>query len=113
MDSFLTSTITQVMPRNVNYAPRKIAMLRCLKMINSIDKLAGDDVTLVPFDSSDRCVQAVMEGHSDAAYLYTYVAQKVLHVDTRNRLQMTVLPKFQVQFDLPVPNKSNLLLFLS
>lgn len=106
-DPFLTSTITQVTPRNLNHAPRKIAILRCLKMINSIDKLAGDDVTLVPFDSSDQCVQAVMEGHCDAAYLYTYVAQKVLHDDTRNRLQMTVLPKFQVQFDLAVSNNSD------
>lgn len=46
--------------------------------------------------SNAEAIKAVTDGKADAAYQYTYMAQKSVENDVRNRLAYSVLPQYQI-----------------
>ena len=56
-----------------------------------------ENYDVVTYTSNEDVINAVIQGKVDAAYQYTYMAQKSVENDARNRLVYSVLPQYQVE----------------
>ena len=86
----------------------------------SIAAVANSDITAkyvaklgVPYttyNSVEECVQAVLEGKQDCAFVYTYVAQKIIRDEESNRLDATLMPEYRTPFAIAISADQNPLL---
>ncbi|MDD2955344.1 MAG: transporter substrate-binding domain-containing protein [Oscillospiraceae bacterium] len=82
----------------------KEAVRRDLEKINT-------GLEIVYYDTGEECVSAVKEGRQDAAYLYTYVAEKAIEDDITHRLVSTLVPDFTTNFCVGVGDTGDAVLF--
>lgn len=110
-DPYMESAISCVTLRNFTGEKKRVAGLEgsdiAEKYINKIYN--KDEVTY--YSSIDECVDAVLSGKEDAAYFYSYVAQRVVYKDVRNKLKEMAVPGTEMKFAISFRDTENPLLF--
>lgn len=69
----------------------RIAAVRNSDVLNTYISENYDKEAIIYFDSVAECVRAVEKGEADATILYTYVAERVVREDVKNRFSFTLM----------------------
>ena len=98
---YLSLTLSQVVRKDLGREPGSVAMLQDIDYTPFASLLtAGKHVQYYP--SVAACLIAVRDGQADAAYIYSYAAQKYLGDDLVNSLNATLLQQYGVNFSIAV-----------
>ena len=106
-DPYITTSISCITDKSFTGTPRSIAALRYADRTIPYKKVTSSATHTAYFDSMNDCIRAVRNGSVDAAYIYTYTAQKIINDDIRNSLTSTIYPQFTVSFAVGVSSKAD------
>lgn len=110
-EPYLESTISRITNKKFTGTPKTIATVKESDIAESYIFKYHKTNKVLYFKTLDDCVDAVLSGKADAAYLYTYTAQQYIYEDDRNQLQETLIPNDTVKFAMAVEQKEDPVLF--
>ena len=99
---FISTFLAQLSRSDFSGTPASIAVSHD-GLSHILDKsgiFRGKEVYVLPTDQD--CVDGVLAGKYDAAWLLTYTAQKYLREDSHSRLRLSAMPKSDIGFSLGV-----------
>jgi len=103
-DSYASLTLSQLTRRNRSGDIATVCLPADIARAIGVTegKPSGGSITYSIVDSTQACVDGVLAGTYDAAYLYTYTARQYMNDDERNSLTMFLLPDYSVPMALAV-----------
>lgn len=110
-EPYLESTISRITNKKFTGTPKTIATVKESDIAEGYIFKYHKTNKVLYFKTLDDCVDAVLSGKADAAYLYTYTAQQYIYEDDRNQLQETLIPNDTVKFAMAVEQKEDPVLF--
>lgn len=100
-DPYLTATTSAITEKSFEGTPTKIALVKYSDIAaNFIDAYGTSNVVF--FNTINDCIQAVRTKQADAAYVYTYSAQKIIAEDERNELKSSLVPGLSTEYAIAV-----------
>ncbi|MDD3369596.1 MAG: response regulator [Lachnospiraceae bacterium] len=110
-DSYYSATISRVTRRNFEGSVNSIAAITNSDIASEVRNLFYGDAEISYYPTGDQCVQAVRDGEQDAAFLYTYAAERFLDEDITHQLTAAFMPDFTTDFCMGVGDTEDTLLF--
>lgn len=103
-DPYLTVALSRLTRRDSTREIHTVCLPADIADIVSSQAASSSDSSLefVTKSSADECVDAVLNGTCDAAYLYNYSASYHLYNDVRNRLSILPLPQYSIDISYAV-----------
>ncbi len=97
-EPYFTTNFARLTLANFSGAMRTIAVMTLNAASNAYIASRYPSSELLLCNSTDECVQAVLDGRADATILYSYTAERYVQKDARNRLASSVFGETQLSF---------------
>lgn len=110
-DSYFDSSISCLSLKTLQRPPKTVAAVRNSDFAEKYVQNTDTEEYITYYDSVEECLDAILEGRQDAAYFYTYTAQRLVFNDVRNRLKEVLIPESHTQFSIAVRQTEDMLLF--
>lgn len=89
-----------------------IAEIRNFTKNTTYNSELADRYHVDEYDTYEECIKAVLDGDSDATYMYTYQVQKAVEDDIKNRLTYSILPEYNIDIAIGVKESTDYRLLL-
>ncbi len=89
---YLTTPVSILHRRGASVKMDKIGVLEDNTEVRKIILEAHPDAEIIPLETTEQCVKAVVENKVDCVLAMSYIAQKLASDDTQNRLSVEILP---------------------
>ncbi len=110
-DSYYTADVSRVIRSDFDGTIKTIAAIRNSDMESNLRQQFFNTAAIQYYDTGDECVEAVKNGSAEAAYLYTYVAEKYLEKDVTNRLTTSLIPDLTTDFCIGIGDTEDTTLY--
>jgi len=101
-DPYITTNISRITKKSFSGTPKSVAALRYADHTEPYEQIISSTGNTQYFGSTEECIQAVISGKADAAYIYTFIAQRVMNEDVQGQLTSVIYPQYQVSFSAGV-----------
>lgn len=109
-DAYMQETLSLVKKKQTTTAPNSIAILAQENIPLAPLTELYPSVHLERYATVADCMDAVLSGNQDAAYMFTSIANKIVHTDEFNRLQAVLLPNSTTSLAIAIKNTEDPLL---
>ena len=106
-DPYITTTVSRITKKTFSGIPMSVAVLKYADHTKVYDEIINSSPEIQLCDTTADCIQSVYSGRTDAAYIYTYMAQKIINEDLRSRLTSSINPQYQVSFSLGISDSDD------
>ena len=103
-EPYIRARISQLTTRSNNKKIRTIAAVQNGDITEEYIEKKYKRNQIVYYHSIEQCIDAVLKGKQDAAYMYDYVAQYAVYKDITNVLNLHSIPEYRTKFSIAVKN---------
>lgn len=109
-DTYLELPISCVMRKKFTGQPKSVAVIKNSDVVEEYVEKIYDESVITRYDSASECLDSVLSGKQDAAFFQSYIAQKFVNGDDKNRLREQLIPGYSLNFAVSV-DRADYLLF--
>ncbi|WP_343250195.1 transporter substrate-binding domain-containing protein [Diplocloster hominis] len=109
-DPYLELPLSVVTLKNFAGHPKSVAVMRNSDVVEEYAVQLFGDSAIARYDTTQDCLDAVLNGRQDAAFFQTYIAQRLVNTDARSRFREQLVPGYGLSFAVSV-SRDNALLF--
>lgn len=106
---YIELPVSVVTLKNFAGKPSSVGVLRNSDVVEDYVLQTYGETAITRYDSIAECLDAVLSGEEDAAFLQTYVAQRCVNNDVRNRLKEQLVPGYVLSFAVSVDKEEPVL----
>lgn len=108
-DPYLELPLSVVTLKNFAGHPKSVAVMRNSDVVEEYAEQLFGDSAVTRYDTTQECMDAVLNGRQDAAFFQTYIAQRLVNEDARNRFREQLVPGYGLSFAVSVSRDNGLL----
>lgn len=101
-DPYIELPISSVTLKSFSGKPETVAVIKNSDVVEEYVKQNYDEPAIFRYDSAAECLDAVLNGSQDAAFFQTYIAQRMVSEDSRNRIREQLVPGYGMSFAVSV-----------
>ena len=108
---YLTTTVSMLHHRGISGKKNKIGVMDESIAVKEIISKIWPEAEIIQLDTTDECVDEIINGGIDGALLMSYTAQMLARDDVQNRLSVDIVPGAQLGLKMGVNAKDNKLFY--